>query len=308
MRLPVIRGAREDAEISVETPLAWPTVFGSLGLYVTRNVPLPAHIGSVTRRAKRLGNRHATMIQIPAITLQPVIGRHVSDACLVWVQSRQQRCARGAATRRVVELRESQSAVRQPVKVRRLHLAAVAAEVGITHVIVQNQQNIRSLLFSHNYLVRSMPPAVLASMCVCFGRRRIDCLRINGFRNVKDFYGIASHDRQLPLLFGISGVTSSKSALVRERQKLHWNPVMTPVRVGSGLSHESALKCAHVFRGGSRRALSHGIRCGNFNAVILPLFNRCPHFLRSRLMAFDSELQFCTSHMFANRKTRPGNL
>ena len=101
------------------------------------------------------------MIQIPAITLQPVICRHVSDACLVWVQSRQQRCARGAATRRVVELRESQSAVRQPVKVRRLHLAAVAAEVGITHVIVQNQQNIRSLLFSHK-----LPRAEYASGCV----------------------------------------------------------------------------------------------------------------------------------------------
>ena len=50
----------------------------------------------------------------------------------------------GLQRARVVELREAQPVRRQPVEVRRLDLAAVAAEVGEAHVVVEDQDDVRA--------------------------------------------------------------------------------------------------------------------------------------------------------------------
>jgi hypothetical protein len=50
---------------------------------------------------------------------------------------------RGAAAGRVIELPEAESVLRQPVEIRRGNLAAVAADVGKSQIVGQNQDNIR---------------------------------------------------------------------------------------------------------------------------------------------------------------------
>ena len=54
--------------------------------------------------------------------------------------------ARGAATRRVVELREANAALRERIDVRRGNLAAVAAEVGEAHVIHEDDEDVGALV------------------------------------------------------------------------------------------------------------------------------------------------------------------
>jgi hypothetical protein len=48
---------------------------------------------------------------------------------------------------RVVELREAQPFRGQAVEIRRLDLAAVAADIGETHVIDENKQDVRPCRF-----------------------------------------------------------------------------------------------------------------------------------------------------------------
>ena len=59
------------------------------------------------------------------------------------MQSRHQGRTRRAAERTVVELREPQAVRGQAVQIRRLDLAAVAAEVGVAHVIRENNDDVR---------------------------------------------------------------------------------------------------------------------------------------------------------------------
>ena len=111
MRLPVISAAAAETEIPAKTPLARPAMLWTFRPQVARNMPLAAHIGAIARPSKRLGNRHAAMIQIPAINppirRQPSCVRHrfgegASPSTAMRATDRQ--------ARRVVELRESQPA------------------------------------------------------------------------------------------------------------------------------------------------------------------------------------------------------
>jgi hypothetical protein len=61
------------------------------------------------------------------------------------MQAGQQRGSRGAAARRVVELRVAQSAERQAVEIGRFDLAAIAADIREAHVVVQDDQNVRAV-------------------------------------------------------------------------------------------------------------------------------------------------------------------
>jgi len=68
----------------------------------------------------------------------------VPDARLMRMQTRQERSPCRAASRGVVKLREPNAARRKGVQLRRLDFAAVTADVGITHVIGHNQDDVRT--------------------------------------------------------------------------------------------------------------------------------------------------------------------
>ena len=88
------------------------------------------------------------LVQIANISIAqvraPVVG-HVADACLMWIEPGQQACPARAASADVVELRESQPAGREGIQVRRVDLAAIAADVAETDIIGEQDDDVRSI-------------------------------------------------------------------------------------------------------------------------------------------------------------------
>src|SRR3546814_2405617 len=95
---------------------------------------------------KYFGQRHRTLQQVPAVSLAVFVGSHVTDARLMIVQPRQQRSSRRTASGRIVKLTESESVLRQGIKMGCLYLAAIAAQVRKTQVVSHDQHNIGPLV------------------------------------------------------------------------------------------------------------------------------------------------------------------
>ena len=135
--------ARDRPEEAIEAALPGPAVLGPV--VVPGDMPLAAHIGSVARPLEHLGNRRGIGCQVAAIAIDPIVVHHVPDISLVRMQPGQQRRPGRATARRIVKLCKTQTAFRQAIQIRRLDLAAVAAQVGKAHIVVENQQDIRSI-------------------------------------------------------------------------------------------------------------------------------------------------------------------
>ena len=105
-------------------------------------MPLATHAGVITIEFQDFGNRHAVLIQLTLITIVAAIFHHVSDASLMRIQPGKQRRPRGAASRRVVKLREPNAIFGKAIQVRCLNLTAVATDVRISHVVGHDQDNI----------------------------------------------------------------------------------------------------------------------------------------------------------------------
>ena len=67
----------------------------------------------------------------------------MADTRLMLVKPGEKRRSGGAAASRVVELCETQAIARQPIKVRRFGLRAVAADVAEPHVVDHDDDDIR---------------------------------------------------------------------------------------------------------------------------------------------------------------------
>ena len=117
----------------------------SVGLVrLRRDVPLAAHVGVVAAGLQHLRDRHAAVVEVAGVALRAGVVGEDADAGLVRMQAGQQRGARRAAARGVVELREAQAVGGEAVEVGRVDLAAVAADVGVAHVVVEDQDDVRS--------------------------------------------------------------------------------------------------------------------------------------------------------------------
>src|SRR3954454_138552 len=124
----------------VEAALHRPGV-GRLG-EAAGDMPLAAEIARIIPALERFGDRHATLVQIAGIAFRTVAVGEDADAGLVRMQAGQQRGARRAAARGVVELRVTQPVRRKTIEVRRLDLAAVTANVRKAHVVVEDEQDV----------------------------------------------------------------------------------------------------------------------------------------------------------------------
>ena len=140
-------GPRYAAKVFIKAPLERPAVPG-----IVAQVPLACHEGGVVVSLECLGNGDALAIKVSLIggrpTFPPIaIGwlGHVADACLVRVKTRHQGCPGGAAPSTVVELGEAYSSLGKGVEVRGVDFAAMVAEVGKSHVVHHDKDDIGSL-------------------------------------------------------------------------------------------------------------------------------------------------------------------
>src|SRR5262249_42708506 len=131
-------GADDGAVIAVEAALQRPVVLGAARLVVPGDVPLADRVGAIPGRLKGFGDGNAIAVQVAAVTVETLVLHHVADAGLVWIKAGEQTGAGRAAAGGVVELREAQAAGGEGVEVGRRDLAAVAAEVGVAHVVGQD--------------------------------------------------------------------------------------------------------------------------------------------------------------------------
>jgi hypothetical protein len=91
---------------------------------------------------ERLGDGDAAIVEVACVAFRAEVVSEDADAGLVRVQAREQRRARGAAARGVIELRAAQAAGGQAIEVGCLDFAAIAADIGEAHVIVEDQNDV----------------------------------------------------------------------------------------------------------------------------------------------------------------------
>ena len=124
-------------------PLVGPAVLlGHVAL--ARYMPLARHQCAVARGLERLGDGDGRVVQV---TLVGGVGvrhrvRHVADAGLVRVQTRQQRRPRRAAAGRVVHLGEAQPALGKRIERRRGYLRSVTPEIREAEVVGQDHDDV----------------------------------------------------------------------------------------------------------------------------------------------------------------------
>ena len=115
---------------------------------ILAHMPLARHRGEVARRPQHLTDGHAGVIEPTAIARHTFVIRHVTDPCLMRIQTGEQRGACGAAAAGVVELGEAKPVLRERIEVRRGNLRAIAAKVREAHVIDEDHDDVRTLLRS----------------------------------------------------------------------------------------------------------------------------------------------------------------
>ena len=140
----VIAAAAHDGSVKVvESALQRPVVLRAGGRKLVGYMPFAHGVGRIPGRAQNLGYRHAAVVQVSAVPLFAVLFfGHVPDAGLVGMQAGQQACPGGAAPGRVVELGVAQSVCCEAVEIGRTYQTSVAADVGIPHVIGENDQDV----------------------------------------------------------------------------------------------------------------------------------------------------------------------
>ena len=145
---PVVARPAEDAVVAVEA-----AVRGPVGTE-RADVPLAGHEGLVTVGLERLGQGRRVVAQVALVgtagdrlvelEVGMALGSHVADAGAVGIQTGQQRRPRRAAAGTVVELGVADARFGEGVDMRGVDLPAVAAQIGITHVIHQDDDHVGS--------------------------------------------------------------------------------------------------------------------------------------------------------------------
>ncbi|MNO70235.1 hypothetical protein D3C76_611100 [compost metagenome] len=133
--------ALQQGERLLETTLIRPLV------RLQAQVPFADHEGAVAALFQQFGDRIGTLVQITLVPrLAPLKGlqgfRHGTEAGEVVVGAGHQHRARNRTGRRGVQVGELQAIPGQLIQGGRIDFAAVAAQVGITQVIGDDQQDI----------------------------------------------------------------------------------------------------------------------------------------------------------------------
>ena len=135
-------GAGDGAVVAVETALQGPVVFGTVGFDVAGDVPFAEGVGAITGGFEGFGEGDAVAVEVAAVAGESFVFHHVSDAGLVGVEARKQGGAGGTAAGGVVELGEAEAAGGEGVEGGGADFATVAAEVGESHVVGENDDEV----------------------------------------------------------------------------------------------------------------------------------------------------------------------
>jgi hypothetical protein len=141
---PVAAAALKQCEVPFEAEGGWP-IFRRLA-----HVPLAGHVGVIARIAHHARDARHVIVQVSlvprlALLVRTKELRHVAKAGDVVVGSAQQHRTRRRTSRADVKAREAFTRQSQPIQIRRLDLAAEGADVGVTHVVRDDDQDVRSL-------------------------------------------------------------------------------------------------------------------------------------------------------------------
>ena len=122
------------------------------GPEVTAHMPLARHQRAVTRGPQQFGNRRRVVAQETLVRRRSKIGAHVADTGLVRIQAGQQRRARRAATGAVVHRRQQHAVARHAIDMRCVDLGAHHTQVGKTHVVGQDEDDVGAAWVWHGAL------------------------------------------------------------------------------------------------------------------------------------------------------------
>ena len=111
---------------------------------IVANVPFPAEEGAISRFAQHLAESQRFAIQETLIARLSEIDIEVTDARAVGILAGNQRGAGRGADRVVVKFAETDTLLGEAVEVRRLNLRAVDTQVGITHIVHEDEDDVRS--------------------------------------------------------------------------------------------------------------------------------------------------------------------
>ena len=140
-----MRRHRKRTVVAVEAPLDGPSIrlIGSTCFQVeVAEVPFASHICGVTCGLERFGDGNAFVIEIALIGGYAEVLVHVSDACLMGIETCQKRGACRAAAGVIIELGEAQAVGGEFVDVRGFNFSAVTADVGKTHIVCEYDDDV----------------------------------------------------------------------------------------------------------------------------------------------------------------------
>jgi hypothetical protein len=106
------------------------------------DMPFAGHQGGVPCGFEHFGEGDATFVETAAVAGLVLVSGHETDSRLVGVEAGEQSGAGGAAARAVVKIGEAQTVGGESVKVRGCRSGAEAADVGVAHVIGQNDNDV----------------------------------------------------------------------------------------------------------------------------------------------------------------------
>ena len=118
-RIPERVGRLDETEVFVEAALCWKRVrfiarhplVAEPPIVSASNVPLAGHERSISGRFDDFGDGYAVVVQVTLICGHTQISGHLSDTCLVGVETRKKGGTRRAAASTVVHLREADAVV-----------------------------------------------------------------------------------------------------------------------------------------------------------------------------------------------------
>ena len=119
-----------------------------LALVVPVNVPFANHVSGVAYAFQNLCKRNGVVTYLSSVAgLFHINLCHPTQTGLMRVQPRKQGSARGTATGIVVKPRVSQAVFGKLVDVGSFYFTAVTTQIGITHIVGKNNNNVRLFLF-----------------------------------------------------------------------------------------------------------------------------------------------------------------
>ena len=137
----------ELVEPALEGPVGDIGVGDFIGL-VGRDMPLAGDVCAVAGGLENFRDGHTFAVELALVLRESIIPHHVAYSCLVSVETGEQSGPGRAAAGGIVELCEAQSVAGEPVQIRGMNFPAIAADVGIAHVIRHDQDDVGAFVGS----------------------------------------------------------------------------------------------------------------------------------------------------------------